>query len=371
MPHAFIIGGTGQIGRATAERLLDCGWTVAVAHRGDGLLPAGLAERGAVAIKVDRDRSDDLALALRDGADLVVDAVAYGPEHGRQLLEMQGSIGSIVVVSSSSVYRDGAGRTLDEAAETGFPDLPEPMSERQATVDPGPETYSTRKIALERVLLDGATVSVTVVRPAAVSGLGSSHAREWWFVKRILDSRPYIPLAYAGRSRFHPTSAANIAELVRVVAGLSGKRVLNIADPVAPPVSEIAACIAKHLGYGGRIVGLPQAHAYPPPTVGRTPWSVQRPFVLNVASATALGYVPRVTYEQTARSVCDWLARAVTPTTGERSSRCSPRTPTSCSTTRPRMPGSDLLRRATRPNENLARPRAPPTRDPRRPAPHP
>ena len=68
---------------------------------------------------------------------------------------MQSSIGLIIVVSSSSVDRDGAGRTLDGAAATGFPNLPEPMSERQATVDPGPETYSTRKVALERVLLDG------------------------------------------------------------------------------------------------------------------------------------------------------------------------------------------------------------------------
>lgn len=242
----------------------------------------------------------------------MVDAVDYGPEHGRQLLETQGSMGPMVVISSSSVYRDAAGRTLDEAAETGFPELPSAITERQATVAPGAETYSTRKVALERTLLDEAKVPVTVLRPAAISGPGSGHAREWWFAKRVLDGRPVIPLAYGGRSRFHPTSAANIAELVRVVAGLPGHRVLNIADPTAPNVSEIAGSVAEHLGYGGVIVGLPDQDAYPPTTVGRTPWSVQRPFVLDTTAAATLGYTPQTTYGQTVRTVCDWLARTVT-----------------------------------------------------------
>ena len=43
-----------------------------------------------------------------------------------------------VVISSSSVYRDEKGRTLDEAEKNGFPDLPEPIQETQPTVAPGP-----------------------------------------------------------------------------------------------------------------------------------------------------------------------------------------------------------------------------------------
>jgi nucleoside-diphosphate-sugar epimerase len=312
MPQAFIVGGTGQIGLATAELLLDRGWMVTIAHRGGRAMPASLAERGAKAVTVDRQHAGALAQSLREGADLLIDAVAYGPEHGRQLLELQSSLGAIVVVSSSSVYRDNEGRTLDEAAATGFPELPEPITERQTTVDPGPETYSTRKVALECLLLDEAAVPVTVLRPAAISGLGSGHAREWWFVKRILDGRRIIPLAYSGRSRFHPTSAANIAELVCAVAGLRGPRVLNIADPDTPSVSEIASYVAQTFDYNGRVVKLSDIESYPPPIVGRTPWSVQRPFVLDTAAATALGYVPSTTYRQTVRTVCDWLARTAT-----------------------------------------------------------
>jgi nucleoside-diphosphate-sugar epimerase len=309
MPHAFIIGGTGQIGRATAEHLLNEGWTVTLGHRGSHAVPS-LVERGVKAVSFDREQPGGLADALHEGADVLIDAIAYGPGHGRQLLQVQSNVGAVVIISSASVYRDGAGRTLDEAAETGFPDFPSPLTEQQITVDPGPDTYSTCKVALERLLLDEATVPVTIMRPAAISGLGSGHAREWWFVKRMLDERPFIPLAYDGNSRFHPASAANIAELVRVVACLSGQRVLNIADPDTPTVFEIARLIAGMLDYKGRLIPLASVDTYPPPLAGRTPWSVQRPFVLDTTAAACLGYRPRVTYRETAGAVCQWLAHA-------------------------------------------------------------
>jgi len=235
--------------------------------------------------------------------------VAYGPDHARQLLDVQGAVGSLIVVSSSSVYRDDKGRTLDEAAETGFPELPVPITEAQPTVEPGPKTYSTRKAALERVLLDGATVPTTSLRPAAVSGVGSTHPREWWFVKRLIDGRRVIPLAYGGRSRFHTTSVANIATLVRLAASMRGRRILNIADPVALSVSEIAASILSRFDDSGSVAALPDEDLYPP-SVGRTPWSVQRPFVLDIAAATALGYRPQTTYPEAVGPICSWLVGA-------------------------------------------------------------
>jgi nucleoside-diphosphate-sugar epimerase len=309
LPRAFIVGGTGQIGLATASRLIEEGWSVTLAHRGLRQRSADLIRRGVRFVPLDRNQPGALARALSNGTDLLVDAVAYEPKHGRQLLDVQGSVGAMVVVSSSSVYRDERGRTLDEAAETGFPELPDPMTEQQLTVAPGPGTYSTRKVALERVLLDNARTSLTILRPAAISGPGSSHAREWWFVKRMLDRRPFIPLAYGGQSRFHSTSAANIAALAHLVATLPGQRVLNIADPSCPTVSEIASRIGKHLGYKGEIVELPVVDVYPP-ALGRTPWSTQRPFVLDISAAADLGYRPRTTYMVTAATVSDWLVEA-------------------------------------------------------------
>ena len=123
------------------------------------------------------------------------------------------------------------------------------------------------------------------------------------------DGRPAIPLAYGGRSRFHTSSAANIAALVRVAAVSPGRRILNIADPEALPASEIGRAIASACGFSGRLVALPDVDAYPP-AVGFSPWSVQHPFVLDMTAATALGYRAETGYAETVGAICDWLIEA-------------------------------------------------------------
>jgi len=304
--HAFILGGTGQIGRAVAAAFLAAAWDVTISHRGGRPEPRDLQERGAKSVVFDRDGDGKLGDVLGAGADALVDTTAYDRRHASQLIGIQGSIGHFVVVSSASVYQDDQGRTLDEAVQTGFPELPDPIPETYATVEPGPATYSTRKVALERHVLDDASVPVTVLRPCAIHGVHSRHPREWWFVKRILDGRPAIPLAYRGSSRFHTSAVANIAALVRVASEATGSRVLNIADPDPPTVAEIAASIARHMDYRGRVVALDTLGGYPA-VVGRTPWSVPRPFVLDCQAALALGYTPVTTYAQAVGATCDWL----------------------------------------------------------------
>ncbi len=180
MPHAFILGGAGQAGRAIANVLLVSGWSVTLAHRGRHPVPPDLLDRGAEAVRLDRDEPGALNRALADGADALIDVIAYGPEHARQLLQVQNAVGSLIVLSSSSVYRDERGRTLDEAADSGE---------------------------------------------------------------------------------------------------------------------------------AGRLLALPDEDLYPP-TVGWTPWSVQRPFVLDTAAAASLGYRPAASYPETAAFVCRWLVLA-------------------------------------------------------------
>jgi len=213
VPQSAFILGIGQIGRAVATGLLAAGWNVTAAQRGAYPPPEQLTERGARIAVLDRNNMNDLSLALGSGADALIDTIAFDLGHARQLITVERSIGSFVVVSSASVYRDNLGRTLDEAPQNGFPELPNPIPETHPTVDPGPATYSTRKIALERHLLDEAAAPVTILRPCAIHGLGSRHPREWWFVKRILDHRPAILLAYRGTSRFHTSSVVNICRV--------------------------------------------------------------------------------------------------------------------------------------------------------------
>ncbi|ASS56447.1 NAD(P)H-binding protein [Rhizobium leguminosarum] len=303
---AIIIGGTGQIGRAVAQNLLDQGWTVTITHRGNHALHQSLVDQGVKAIAHDRDQQTDLSQVIGKGADAVIDTIAFDATHADQLLAIQGDIGSIVVISSSSVYCDGQGRTLDEARANGFPDLPKPMKETQSTVPPGDETYSTKKVALERRLLDRAATPVTILRPGAIHGVASVHPREWWFVKRMIDRRPVIPLAYRGESRFHTTSTANIAALIGIVLKTPRTQILNVGDETALSVGQIAEAIGRHMGFGGKFA-LIEDGTYPP-SIGATPWSVPAPFMIDNTAAKILGFVP-LPYEATVGPTCDWLGQ--------------------------------------------------------------
>ncbi len=177
--RALILGGSGQIGRAVAERLARDGWAVTAAQRTPDSLPSSL-RHGVQAIALDREDTD----ALAGGFDAVVDTVAYNAAHVRQCLGLGRRVGALVVISTGSVYADEKGRTLDEARQTRPPVYPVPIGEDQPRASPGDATYSTRKVELESLLLDGLRVPLAIVRPFAVHGPGSRAPREWWFIGR-------------------------------------------------------------------------------------------------------------------------------------------------------------------------------------------
>lgn len=180
------------------------------------------------------------------------------------------------------------------------------MTETQQTVAPGPDTYSTRKIAMEWRLLDGARGAATILRPCAVHGPHSRHPREWWFVKRLLDNRSRVPLAHEGRSRFQTSATVNMAALIAVVAQTRTSGILNAVDPAAPSVAQIGRAVMAALGREAELVPIQGA----PTPVGRTPWSVPQPFVLSDAAARAIGYRSIAPYPEVVRPVCAWLAAA-------------------------------------------------------------
>ncbi|MFJ9819067.1 NAD-dependent epimerase/dehydratase family protein [Streptomyces sp. NPDC101151] len=305
MKRAVVIGASGQIGRPAVRALARDGWEVTAASRGGGRDESWGEEVRAVRL----DRSDDAALAavVGDGCDLVVDMVAYDAGHARQLTALSGRIGSAVVVSSVSVYEDGKGRGFDTQHEPdGFPAYPVPVAEAQPTVAPGEATYSTRKAALERELIAaGGTLPTTVLRAGAVHGPHSPLPRELYFVKRHLDGRGGRVLAYRGESRFHPASALNIAELIRLAAARPGCRVLNACDPQAPTVAGIGAAIDTVMGMETETTLL---DGPPAGSVGLTPWSVPLPSVFDMSAAgRELGYRPVVSYADSLPRTVEWL----------------------------------------------------------------
>lgn len=306
MTRAVVIGATGQIGRVAVGALARDGWEVTAVSRGGGR-DADWPEEVRVATA---DRADDAALAaaVGDGCDVLVDMVAYGPEHARQLAGLAGRVGSAVVISSLSVYEDDKGRNFDTQSEPdGFPEYPVPVTEDQRTIRPGESSYSTRKAGLERELLAVADqLPTTLLRAGAIHGPHCRTPRELYFVKRNLDGRRRRVLAYGGESRFHPASVHNIAELVRLAAARPGARALNAVDPEAPTVAEIAAAIDAVMGVEVETVlvdGPP-----PAPTVGDTPWSVPVPVVCDMSAAEReLGYRPVVRYAESLPETVAWI----------------------------------------------------------------
>ena len=306
MKRAVVIGASGQIGRPAVHALVRDGWEVAAASRGGTRDPAW--PDGVRTVRLDREDDSALATLIGDGCDLLVDMVAYGARHGRQLTALADRVGSAVVISSVSVYEDDRGRGFDTQDQPdGFPEYPVPITEKQPIVRPGDSTYSTGKAALEAELLAAkGQLPVTVLRPGAVHGPYCRTPRELYFVKRNLDGRRRRVLSFGGHSRFHPAGVHNIAELIRLAASRPGSRVLNAVDPDSPTVAEIAAAIDALMGIEAESVlvdGPP-----PTPTVGDTPWSVPVPVVCDMSAAEReLGYRPVARYAETLPETVTWI----------------------------------------------------------------
>src|SRR5262245_26749244 len=101
-----------MIGRAAARALATDGWDVVAVSR-SGELPEGLAELGVESVAADREDDGELRASLGSGADVVYDSVAMRREHGEQLNALDGLVGSLVVISTASVYADDQGRAFD------------------------------------------------------------------------------------------------------------------------------------------------------------------------------------------------------------------------------------------------------------------
>jgi nucleoside-diphosphate-sugar epimerase len=182
-----------------------------------------------------------------------------------------------------------------------------PILESQPTVAGEAATYSRDKAGLERLLLGQDRVPATVIRPCAIHGPGDRQAREWHFVKRALDRRPFVPIAYGGDSVFHTTSAENLGELIRVVCEQPGTRALNCGDPEPPSVLEISRVLARVLEHERAEVLLPGP---PVDGVGATPWSAPKTLRVDMAAAHELGYAPVVHYEEAVARTVDYLVSA-------------------------------------------------------------
>lgn len=295
------------MGRHIARRMADTDWHVTVGSRGETAMPSEV--RGIRHIPLDRGDDFQLKEALGDGVDVLIDVIPYEIRDAQQLIDVGDMAGSVIAISSASVYEDAEGRSLDTVPHGEYPVHHDPISETQRTVAAGDETYSTKKAAIEEMLLRQDELPATVVRPCAVYGPGDALCREWFFVKRALDRRPHILLAYEGKSVFHTTSVRNVAELVRLAAEGPGTRVFNCGDPDPPDVLRISRSIANAVGHEWDEFLVPAEESEDPSL--RNPWRAPFPLTVDMTKAKQeLGYEPVTTYEEAIGETAQWVIDA-------------------------------------------------------------
>lgn len=313
--RALVLGGTGAIGGATAERLVRDGWSVDVTGRDPRAMPAALTETGVRFHALDRADARGIERVVGDGVDLLVDLVAFTAADVRALLPAMRASASVVVVSSRAVYVDAEGRHVNGDEP---PCLPVPVPEANATLPPAApgtdpssrEGYAPAKAAVERAALESG-LPVTVIRPSKVHGRWARNARTRGIVKRMTAGAATLDLADRGASVDHLTAAANAAALIARVADVPGARILNVADPDPLTAREIVAVIADELGWRGRVRLLePGAEG------GAHPWQAAHPFVLDMRAALALGYVPAGPGAELLRDEVAWVRDGSVPRSG-------------------------------------------------------
>lgn len=303
--RALVFGGTGQLGHAVAKQLLETGWQVKIVTRSGRPPASDLMEKGGVPIDGANRSSAEVVLADNENFDAIFDPTTYTAEQATNLLSAKHRFGTLVTVSSASVYCDKQGRTLDEAGQNGFPDFGGPLKEDNPTVAPGTETYSTHKVAMENAFLDDG-LPVSILRPCAIYGQYARHPREFWLIKRALDKRPFIPLAFNAQSIFHTSSVQGIAKLAELCMRQPATRIFNVADPDPKPVADIADAVFSAIGMDVPLLpfeGAGQGQS----NIGFSPWSVEKPMTVNTEAAQAFGWDGGPVYRDAISDYCQWL----------------------------------------------------------------
>lgn len=298
--RALVLGGTGQIGHAAAESLREAGYDVTIAHRGQRSSRPPTQIRDIV---LNREDTDALRAAVA-GHQVVVDAVAYTTDHARQWAHVGRDIDSLIVISTGSVYQGLNGVHFGSGGDVA-PRFPAPITESSPTIEEPDSTYGGLKASLERELLANGELRASILRPGAVHGPHSPKLREWYFIKRVLDSRQHVVLPRGGLAQFSTSSTANIAALIVACAATPGSRALNAVDDEPLTLAEKAEAVFRVMGHEAEIHTFNGA---PTDELPADPWDTEHPFVCSMQLARDLvGYRPAVSYDEAIALDLEWL----------------------------------------------------------------
>jgi nucleoside-diphosphate-sugar epimerase len=304
----LVIGGTRFVGRAIVEQLLRRGHDVTIYHRGR----QEVGFDGPVA-HVHGDRRDharfqaDLAQLSPEG---VVDVIPMNASDTRTLVEaLRGRIQRSVHISSGDVYAPGQPIPIPEDAQLAPADhIDLPLHGQKVP-------YS--KVAAEEALREAQEAGdfpATVLRLPAVYGPRDPLAREWFFVKRVLDGRHRIALPDGGLSLFHRGYVDDVARaaVLALESPSAIGRTYNVGHKRVLTVAGIAELVARAMDHQWEVVSVPGDRL--PAT---NPYVAPYHIVYDLSRIQAdLGFRDSLSLEDGMRRTVEWLvANPPTPQT--------------------------------------------------------
>ena len=245
--RVVIVGGSGFIGSAIANRLCEAGVKVLIPTRRRSraghvlLLPNAEVVEGNV---------HDVAVLARlfEGADAVVNTVGvlhsrpgkpYGPDFARAHVELPQKIVAacrtahvpkLIHISALGAYSDG------------------------------PSEYQRSKAAGEAAIRAGAPdVAWTILRPSVIFGPGDSFLN---LFAGLLEAFPLMPLGGAG-ARFQPVYVGDVAEVVAeslARADATGQ-VFEMAGPGVYTLKQLVEYVGQVSGHRRPVIPLPEGLA--------------------------------------------------------------------------------------------------------------
>lgn len=184
--NVLLLGGTGNISRAIANRLLEQNHEVTIFNRGSRRLDFNGEVRSIVGDKKDRSRFEE-QMNL-ESFDAVIDMISFNAEDAASTVQaFAGRTGHLVMCSSSAAYKR--------------PTLTTPIREDEELLMDDPEhpySYGYHKADMERYLGTVSTdkLPITIIRPSLTYGIGGANIgvlrQNYNIVDRIRKGKPLL-----------------------------------------------------------------------------------------------------------------------------------------------------------------------------------
>jgi nucleoside-diphosphate-sugar epimerase len=242
----LFIGGTGEISAACARRAVSRGLELTLLNRGISALRPAPPEARVLRADV-RDPAAVVVALAGERFDVVVNFLAFTPEHVEADIERFDTVGQYVFISSASAYQTPPSRLpVTESTPLRNPVWP----------------YSQAKIACENRLLAAYRergFPVTIVRPShTYDRTGIPYDPGWTVVERMRSGRPVV-VHGDGTSLWTLTHADDFA---KAFVGLLGHPAavgdsFHITSDEALTWNAIHGILAEAAGAEARIVHVP------------------------------------------------------------------------------------------------------------------